>query len=665
MLSPRLLRGALRRGTCALRRPLWLLLFLAALVCHAQNFDASRLRTPHLLDTPWLVHGGDDLRYAQPGFDDSHWTPYDPYKALTEVFPASHPAIVWYRLHVKVDPQDTTLALNEYLISHAFEIYVNGEQLLSSGRVQPFSPYTSSERMLRQIPVNQIATGSLVIAMRVHIAPTEWANGQMPGFYATNLSIGQYETLQHENWLDLMGGQAVRWIDRLSLIGLGVLALVMFSGQRGRDEYLWIAALGALTLVELPVPTLITFRNIPEYWDLLSDIPRVATPYIWAALYFSFVGHRVTWRWKIFLAFAGVCNALNGVQNLLFTSPLLFQLYGNFPLLALFAGVIPFVLTVHWRRGNREAGILLIPAILLSLYIYAEFIFATMFQLSHGRATALHILELLEQYQIGPFVLPAGSISSILSTLAFAIILMQRSMTMSRRQAQWEKEMEAAQEVQQVLVPEQTGPLRGFAVESVYEPAQQVGGDFFQILPDGEDGLLVVVGDVAGKGLPAAMLVSVLVGALRAAAEYTRDPVLLLANLNERLVGRAGGGFSTALAARISVDGEVTIANAGHLSPYLDGEEIELPGALPLGVTTGTEYGVVQFSMDPGSRLTFCSDGVVEAQNHHGELFGFERSRQIATQPASAIVEAAKKFGQQDDITVVAIERIGSAVAVA
>jgi phosphoserine phosphatase RsbU/P len=127
----------------------------------------------------------------------------------------------------------------------------------------------------------------------------------------------------------------------------------------------------------------------------------------------------------------------------------------------------------------------------------------------------------------------------------------------------------------------------GFSVDSAYQPAQQVGGDFFQVLPAPEGGLLLVVGDVAGKGLPAAMLVSVLVGAIRGVAEYTSEPAELLANLNERLVGRAGGGFSTALVAHISAEGAVTVANAGHLSPYLDGREVELPGALPLGVKSG------------------------------------------------------------------------------
>jgi serine phosphatase RsbU (regulator of sigma subunit) len=176
--------------------------------------------------------------------------------------------------------------------------------------------------------------------------------------------------------------------------------------------------------------------------------------------------------------------------------------------------------------------------------------------------------------------------------------------------------------------------------------------------------MVIVVGDVAGKGLPAAMLVSVLVGAICGLSEYTQDPAELLIGLNERLVGRSGGGFSTALAAHITADGRVTMANAGHLSPYLDGKEVESPGALPLGVAAGLRYETTQFLIEPGSRLTFYSDGVIEAQNQKGELFGFDRGRELSMEPAAAIVEAAKKFGQEDDITVVTITR-AAAIATA
>jgi sigma-B regulation protein RsbU (phosphoserine phosphatase) len=232
-----------------------------------------------------------------------------------------------------------------------------------------------------------------------------------------------------------------------------------------------------------------------------------------------------------------------------------------------------------------------------------------------------------------------------------------RSTRISRQQAELESELAAAQEVQQVILPDQMGSVPGFQVESAYQPAQQVGGDFFQIVPAGEGGLLLVIGDVAGKGLPAAMLVSVLVGAIRGVAEYTTDPAELLANLNQRLIGRVNGGFSTALAARISANGAVMIANAGHLPPYLDGREVTMPGALPLGIQADMHYETTGFQLSAGSRLTFYSDGIVEAQSAKGELFGFERSRELSRQPVAAILEAAKEFGQQDDMTVIAITR--------
>jgi serine phosphatase RsbU (regulator of sigma subunit) len=154
------------------------------------------------------------------------------------------------------------------------------------------------------------------------------------------------------------------------------------------------------------------------------------------------------------------------------------------------------------------------------------------------------------------------------------------------------------------------------------------------------------------------MMVSVLVGAIRTAVKFEHSPNALLAELNDRMIGRTNGGFSTALAALIGVDGSVHIANAGHLPPYLNGNEIALPPALPLGIVSVAQYEVREIRLNPGDRLTFYSDGVIEAQNKNRELFGFERAREISTQPAAAIAEAAKAFGQEDDITVLAIQRV-------
>jgi hypothetical protein len=239
----------------------------------------------------------------------------------------------------------------------------------------------------------------------------------------------------------------------------------------------------------------------------------------------------------------------------------------------------------------------------------------------------------------------------------------KRHIRVNTEKATLEAEMAAAREVQQVILPPQGESFPGYLVESVYQPAQQVGGDFFQISRVGDRGLLLVIGDVAGKGLPAAMLVAMLVGAIRATAEDTHDPVVMLRRLHDRLIGRNYGGFTTALAAHIAQDGIVTIANAGHLSPYLDGREVALPGALPLGVESGGQYEPTKLDLRVGSRLTFYSDGVVEAQNQTGELFGFERAGEISVEPAAAIAAAAAHFGQSDDITVVTIKRMEESTA--
>ena len=151
----------------------------------------------------------------------------------------------------------------------------------------------------------------------------------------------------------------------------------------------------------------------------------------------------------------------------------------------------------------------------------------------------------------------------------------------------FESEMAAARQVQQVILPHPHQSFPGFVVESAYKPAREVGGDFFQILKVGDGGLLFIIGDVAGKGLPAAMLVSLLIGSIRATAEVTHDPAVLLGKLHEQIIGHTADGFATALAAFLTSDGLIALANAGHLSPYLDGNEIELSGALPLGIEGG------------------------------------------------------------------------------
>jgi serine phosphatase RsbU (regulator of sigma subunit) len=265
---------------------------------------------------------------------------------------------------------------------------------------------------------------------------------------------------------------------------------------------------------------------------------------------------------------------------------------------------------------------------------------------------------------VGPITFSPSSVAFLIFLASLVAVILYRFIRASQDEQRSNAEIAAARSVQALLIPTQLPSTRNFMLESAYLPAHGVGGDFFQVLPVKDDSLLIVVGDVSGKGLQAAMNSSTLVGALRNELSY--DPATVLSHLNHVLLGAvsapgavpeldAAPCFATCLCARIYPDGKLAIANAGHLSPYRDGRELELEPSLPLGVIAEAEYTESTFQLDRGERLIFLSDGVVEATNPHGELFGFERTRQVSTESARYIAQTAQRFGQTDDITVVSL----------
>jgi serine phosphatase RsbU (regulator of sigma subunit) len=188
----------------------------------------------------------------------------------------------------------------------------------------------------------------------------------------------------------------------------------------------------------------------------------------------------------------------------------------------------------------------------------------------------------------------------------------------------------------------------------------EVGGDFFQVIPNDDGSAIVALGDVSGKGIKAGMNVSMIVGVLRAEAGTT-SPAELLGSLNRCLAGRMSGGFATGVVFRMDQDGTVTFANAGHLAPFLNGQEFPLEASLPLGLIAYSDYSEVTMQMQAGDQLVLYTDGVLEATNPDTkEMFGFERmSKLFASLPTAAeAASAAIAFGQDDDVTVLTITRL-------
>jgi hypothetical protein len=634
---------------------------LCAQTPQAGTFDATTLRQPTELGVVWLIKAGDDPSYARAETDDSQWTRLDTNQSLRQFFPTQHPSVIWYRLHVKVAPNEAGLSLEEYNLSSAFEIYVNGERMFANGSVSPYRPYGFQARIVKPIPDAMIATGSVVIAMRLYLSSNEWVSSY-PGFYPYNLVIGQETALSDHVWLTTIGDNLLGWFYQFAGWGLGIIALALFTAQRQQREYLWIFLLFLVTALHAPLEFYQLFHNLPTWSVYINGCFNIVGLVLQTLMFLAFLRMPLK-RWlQAWLAVSAIGIFFGSWQSATGTGSSIGTLFSFTPELTLIAGIIPILLIVHWRRGNQEAGILLVPAVVSSLSIYVQLGVFLVSMIPEFAGPAFRFQNAIFNWTVGPFTINANSIDGCLFVLSLAIILVLRSARIAHQQAYLETEMAAAREVQQIILPEQIERVPGFSIESAYVPAQQVGGDFFQILPAPESSLLLVIGDVAGKGLPAAMLVSVLVGAIRGVADYTSEPAELLANLNQRLVGRVAGSFSTALAAHIFPDGAVVMSNAGHLPPYLDGQEVPISGALPLGAKSGTRYETIRFQMPRGSRLTFYSDGIVEAQNPNGELFGFDRSRQISMDPVSSIVEAAKQFGQQDDMTVIAITRDAAAV---
>jgi serine phosphatase RsbU (regulator of sigma subunit) len=277
-------------------------------------------------------------------------------------------------------------------------------------------------------------------------------------------------------------------------------------------------------------------------------------------------------------------------------------------------------------------------------------------------------------------------ITVVLSYIGFVFVSISEGRRHTRSQlekAALENEMAAAREVQRVMVPEVLPPIPGYSLESVYRPAAEVGGDFFQVIPlasgrtpaggnllasgrtpAGGNLLasgrtLVVIGDVSGKGLRAAMIVSMIVGMLRTVSSFTEEPAAILAELNRRLYGHTHGGFVTCLIVRVEEQGRLTLANAGHPPPYLNGLEFPFAGSVPLGLVETAAYEQTHLEMRAGDVVMLLTDGIAEAQNQQRVLLGFSRVESMLREGASAkhVAEIAQQHGQADDLTVISIAR--------
>jgi hypothetical protein len=358
-------------------------------------------------------------------------------------------------------------------------------------------------------------------------------------------------------------------------------------------------------------------------------------------------------RWLLALeiaSFLGNFFVVPMVRTGLFMGYAAFASYFG-PQVIVFA-LLPVLLLRAALRGNRDARLFLPPFAFIGFLNYWNFLadLYLYFQV---------FLKIppIPYFRLASYGMYLWDVWTMIYCVTMLLFLVLRTIGIARERTQAAAELEAARTVQQVLIPEDAPSVPGFSIHSVYKPAGQVGGDFFQILPLSGGGVLAVIGDVSGKGMPAAMTVSLLVGTVRTLAHYTQSPSEILAAMNQRMMARSGGGFTTCLVLRADADGTLTIANAGHISPYLNGKELAVNNDLPLGLAANTTYAESTFQLPPTRQLTLLSDGVVEARNRTGALYGFERTAALSLDSAEFIADTAQQYGQDDDITVLTLAR--------
>jgi sigma-B regulation protein RsbU (phosphoserine phosphatase) len=283
-------------------------------------------------------------------------------------------------------------------------------------------------------------------------------------------------------------------------------------------------------------------------------------------------------------------------------------------------------------------------------------------------------LQLLNKRN-GPFTREDESFIGALSVHAAIAVENARLYAKERDRIKMQKELLAAREVQMNLIPKEMPTVPGFDFAACTIPAQEVGGDLFDFIPTPGGRLAFCLGDVSGKGLPASLLMANVQATIRNQVASNANPGHTLTHSNTLLYhNTASEKFVTLFYAVLDpATGAVAYSNAGHEAPFLierNGDTTRLTaGGLVLGIMEDAQYEEATVRLSPGSLLVLCSDGITEALNPEGELFGSERAmallrehraksaRQILDLLIAAIRQYAGTMNQVDDVTLMIVKR--------
>lgn len=624
------------------------------------------------VDGTWQFHLGDDLRWAQPLLDDSGW------KSISVDGPwgaEGHPSyagFAWYRRHVEIKSATSDSRQYSVLIpgvSDAYEVYWNGKLIGQYGKFPPHALWYYSQ-FERSYPLDGAATG--VLAIRVWKAPLHAFSSANLGGLLGPPYVGDSDTVSlaeaFTEWQIIRGDLFDYGLVMLRAF-IAFLCLVLWYRDREEHLFIWVAIFTASPVV---TDILVRLFRIPFPWNFARFVNQPIYVLYHVSLWFLLVWllrlheNPTLVKWTRALSYASLAAGLaDGILALFWASATVSMQWadGLLDAFVILVEVFPFVIISLGVRQKLDASrwVVALSALLLQMINTVADASALGQRFTHWTLFTSIIDTPLFNIQGVNFDTP--KITSLVLFAAILFAVYRYALEQQARHSVMERELQSGREIQQVLVPTTLPALEGYAVTSAYQPAMEVGGDFFQIIPNEDGSAIVALGDVSGKGIKAGMNVSMIVGVLRAEAGKT-SPSEMLSSLNRCLVGRMAGGFATGMVFRVDQDGTVTFANAGHLPPYLNGHEFQLDASLPLGLIGYSDYSETILKLEPGDQLSVYTDGLLEATSPTGELFGFERMNALfANRPtAQEAMKAAIDFGQDDDITVLTITRLAAGV---
>lgn len=620
------------------------ILFAVTSIARAQESGTLRIAPDQ-----WHYHTGDDPSCGAVNDSGCTWGPQPSEGFAGDKF-------YWKRAEVilpdelKNVPQLGLLAGDKLI---AFQVFVNGHLIGGTSNPSFYQTGINSGGYLT-FPSTLIPNGRLVLAIR---SVPEWKGRTLgtPLPYVLAPADRIQTVVDAETWRYLRLN-AVHYLCFAPVGFAGFVFLLLFSVNHRLRENLWLGASFAMVSVLRVVEVSpIVHIGVPTWLDMVIYlVANCFMPFFLIEFVFSFLQKPVP-RVLRLVQILGLGDAYFAARLPLPAFLSWFAIHGT-PTAILIATLTQLLMLPTCFRSK-------LPEM---RWIGGSVLFITV-ENSARMAKQLGLPSPAQDVLWHGYDIDIRGISYLLFAGVMLIAMTFRLRRIQDRNRAVEQEIAAARSVQQILIPDLLPEIPGLRIESAYLPAQEVGGDFFQVLPmpNSADPMhpsaFVVLGDVSGKGLKAAMTVSLIVGTLRTYAESCARPSELLAGLNRRLHGR-GDGFATCLALMIEPSGRITIANAAHPNPYVNGVEIPTEPNLPLGLSLDVAYAEIALQLDPEQTCTLVTDGVVEAASATTrELFGFDRTQAVSKSPASSIAEAARSFGlgapQADDITVLTIAR--------